>query len=183
MTLAYLSVLFVLLGFGGMSAQMLRKASFAQLGTRFRSRIRNGFERGAECLPDLIWREDGGKLVWANRAFRDKMSALGYDTPSIDSFQITQSEKNEATNEATPADISSTPIRAVLMDKAAPQKLPFNLQTLTFKNHTYFRATSAAEAARAEIGRQKLVQNISQTFIYAPVGIVFFDAGGQFDYV
>ena len=178
MTLAwpiYLCVLFALLGFGGLSAQMLRKASFAQLGTRIRSRIRNGFERGAECLPDLIWREDEGKLVWANRAFRDKMSALGYDTPNLSSFQIVPCENNET----TATDIGSTPIRAVLMDKINATKHPFNLQTLTFKNHRYFRATSAAEAARAEMGRQKLVQNISQTFIYAPVGIVFFDAGGS----
>ncbi len=53
MTLAwpiYLCVLFALLGFGGLSAQMLRKASFAQLGTRFRSRIRNGFERIAHHI-------------------------------------------------------------------------------------------------------------------------------------
>lgn len=117
----------------------------------------------ARFAPDPIWRESGGAVTWANRAYRDLASRLGHppDKPLPALFG--------------PADDSGRRRDSVTFPDGS--RAWFDLTTARQQGAEIRFATAADAAVLAEDARRTALQTFTRTFADLPIGMAVFDAG------
>ena len=115
----------------------------------------------ADNLPVLAWhRPRGGKIDWANRAYKTEANAKNGELPDLFVDQIG----------------AAGATRVTLKRKTSTDPVWFELTSINLPDSgTLYLANPADHLVKAEDALRNFIQTLAQTFAHLPVGLAIFD--------